>query len=281
MYHKRFWGAFDQNDFQTPWQKLDGIFTSAPAAIGWGNERVDVFGLGLDHAMYRNTAIGLGAWSTQWARIGGTFTSAASLIVVGGQLNLFARGDDFTCRGNHSDGTTWFGFQNHGGNLASPPVAVSWGPDRIDLFAIFNDGALWHRWWDSQIWNPWESLGGNYAGEPAAVSWAPGRLDVFAMGSDDCALHHHWFSGDTWSVPEVLDIGVKPGDGTRRIADRDLGRAEPDRGLRSHSAKPAPQRHLERLGVERGTLGQQHPLPAALFVLGGRSHRPDHALVFD
>ena len=50
MYHKRFWGAFDQNDFQTPWQSLDGIFTSAPAAIDWGNERVDVFGLGLDHA---------------------------------------------------------------------------------------------------------------------------------------------------------------------------------------------------------------------------------------
>jgi hypothetical protein len=213
LYHKRFWGAFDQNDFQTPWQKLDGIFTSAPAAIDWGNERVDVFGLGLDHAMYQKTAIGNGAWSTQWARLGGTFTSAASLIVVRNQLQLFARGNDFTCRGNHSDGTTWFGFQNHGGNLASPPVAVSWGPDRIDLFAIFNDGALWHRWWDGQIWNEWESLGGKYAGEPAAVSWAPGRLDVFVMGSDDRALHHHWFSGDTWSVPEVLNIGLNPGDG--------------------------------------------------------------------
>jgi hypothetical protein len=213
MYHKRFWGAFNQNDFQTPWQKLDGIFTSAPAAVGWANERVDVFGLGLDHAMYQKTVIGNGAWSAQWARLGGTFTSAASLVVVGNQLNLFTRGNDFTCRGNHGDGTTWFGFQNHGGNLASPPVAVSWGPNRIDLFAIFNDAALWHRWWDGQIWNEWESLGGKYAGEPAAVSWAPGRLDVFVMGSADRALHHHWFSGDAWSVPEVLNIGVNPGDG--------------------------------------------------------------------
>src|SRR5579885_2855667 len=179
MYHKRFWGTFDRNDNQNPWQNLGGIFTSAPAAIAWANERVDVFGLGTDHAMYQKTA----------------------------------RGNDFTCRGNHSDGTTWFGFQNHGGSLASPPVAVSWGPARIDLFAIFHDGALWHRWWDGQIWNEWESLGGNYVGEPAAVSWAPGRLDVFVTGASDRALHHHWFAGDTWSVPEVLNIGVNPGDG--------------------------------------------------------------------
>src|SRR5207248_11340011 len=32
MYHKRFLGTFDQDDLP-PWQKLDGIFTSAPAAI--------------------------------------------------------------------------------------------------------------------------------------------------------------------------------------------------------------------------------------------------------
>ncbi len=213
MYHKRFWGTFDRNDNQNPWQNLGGIFTSAPAAIAWANERVDVFGLGTDHAMYQKTAIGNGAWSANWQRLGGTFTSAASLVVTGNQLNLFARGNDFTCRGNHSDGTTWFGFQNHGGSLASPPVAVSWGPARIDLFAIFHDGALWHRWWDGQIWNEWESLGGNYVGEPAAVSWAPGRLDVFVTGASDRALHHHWFAGDTWSVPEVLNIGVNPGDG--------------------------------------------------------------------
>jgi hypothetical protein len=213
MYHKRFWGAFDQNDSQTPWQRLDGIFTSAPAAIGWANERVDVFGLGLDHAMYQKTAIGNGAWTAQWQRLGGTFTSAASLVVTGNRLNLFARGNDYTLRGNQSDGTTWFGFQNHGGSLASPPVAVSWGPNRIDLFAIFNDRALWHRWWDGQIWNDWESLGGKYAGEPAAVSWAPGRLDVFVLGADDRQLHHHWFTGDTWSVPEILNIGTNPGVG--------------------------------------------------------------------
>lgn len=127
------------------------------------------------------------------------------------QLDLFARGADFTLRGNQTDGTTWFGWQNHGGMLASPPVAVSWGPDRIDVFAIFKDGALWHRWWDGQIWNEWESLDGNYTGEPAAVSWSPGRLDVFTVDASDRSLRHHWFTGDTWSVPEGINIGSQEG----------------------------------------------------------------------
>jgi len=147
--------------------------------------------------MYVKTAIGE-HWTPDWLRLGGTFTSAAALVSRGPKLlDLFARGADFTLRGNHTDGTTWFGFQNHGGELASSPVAVSWGLDRIDIFAIFKDGALWHRWWDGQIWNDWESLGGNYMGEPAAVTSTPGRLDVFVLGAQDRELHHHSFSRET------------------------------------------------------------------------------------
>jgi hypothetical protein len=86
-------------------------------------------------------------------------------------------------------------------------VAVSWGPDRIDVFAIFKDGALWHLWWDGQIWNEWEWLGGAYVGEPAVATWGPGRLDVFAVDAATRSLRHHWFESDTWSQPEALSIG--------------------------------------------------------------------------
>lgn len=204
MYHKRYEGDVTAND-PSGWTSLGGVFTSAPAAIAWGTGRVDVFGLGTDHAMYQKTASG-GEWSANWVRLGGTFTSAASLVVSGSSLNLFARGNDFTLRGAQTtDGSTWSDFQNHGGNLASPPAAVSWGTNRIDVFAVFNDGSLNHIWWDGQIWNEWENLGGNYMGEPAAVSWGVGRLDVFVTGTDH-QLHHHWFDNNTWAVPEVLNV---------------------------------------------------------------------------
>jgi hypothetical protein len=215
MYHKYFLGSFDQNDL-SPWQSLSGVFTSAPAAIAWlDGGRVDVFGVGMDHAMYTKTCqTSADKWTDEWQRLGGAFTSAASLVSRGpNHLDLFARGADFTLRGNQTDGTTWFGWQNHGGSLASPPVAASWGPDRVDVFAIFKDGALWHRWWDGQIWNEWESLGGSYTGEPAVATCAPGRLDVFVVGAADRALYHHWFSNNTWSPspPETMPFGTQQG----------------------------------------------------------------------
>jgi hypothetical protein len=75
----------------------------------------------------------------------------------------------------------------------------------VDVFAIFKDGALGHRWWDGQLWNDWESLGGSYIGDPAVASWAPDRLDVFVVAAADHILNHYSFSNNTWSLPRPLD----------------------------------------------------------------------------
>lgn len=44
-------------------------------------------------------------------------------------------------------GLDWF---NHGGALKAPrpaPAVVTWGPNRLDVFAIKDDASLTHRWW--------------------------------------------------------------------------------------------------------------------------------------
>lgn len=71
------------------------------------------------------------------------------------------------------------------------PAAVSWGPDRIDLFGRGSDGAIYHNYWDGS-WHSFESLGGNFIYGPAASSWGPGRLDVFAVGTDGAIYHNYW-----------------------------------------------------------------------------------------
>ncbi len=71
------------------------------------------------------------------------------------------------------------------------PAAVSWGPDRIDLFGRSVDGAIYHNYWDGS-WHSFESLGGNFIYGPAVSSWAPGRLDVFAIGNDGALYHNYW-----------------------------------------------------------------------------------------
>ncbi len=97
----------------------------------------------------------------------------------------------------------WSGWESLGGIIESPPVAVSWGPDRLDIFAIGTDQALWHRWWDGSNWGGWESLGGVLTSTPSVVCWAPNRIDIFANGTDN-ALWHRWWDGSNWGGWESL-----------------------------------------------------------------------------
>ena len=87
-------------------------------------------------------------------------------------------------------------------------MAVSWGENRLDVFALADDGRLAHKWWDGILWNEWEYLGlqasgTNLVATPSAVAWGAERLDVFAS-ADDGAVYHFWFAGDTFEGPESL-----------------------------------------------------------------------------
>jgi hypothetical protein len=116
------------------------------------------------------------------------------------------------------DGSQWLtDWQNLGGSLASAPAAVTWGPDRLDAFAVTKDGSLGHRWWDGMIWNDWEDLGVTainhfYVGTPSVLSATPNRIDVLVLG-DDTDLYHLWLENGSWKGPEPVDPGHNPGAG--------------------------------------------------------------------
>ena len=92
-----------------------------------------------------------------------------------------------------------------GGTCASAPAVVTWAVDRMEVFAIFPDGALWDRYWDGTAWHPWESLGGSLdpARVPAAASW--GRIassSSHAAGRRDLAPLVGWIAlGGVERVP--------------------------------------------------------------------------------
>ena len=101
------------------------------------------------------------------------------------------------------DPASWGGWESLGGLLESPPRVVAWAPNRLDIFVVGTDSALWHRWWDGSSWGGWESLGGILASPPEVVSWNTNRLDVFALGTDH-ALWHRWWDGSSWGGWESL-----------------------------------------------------------------------------
>ncbi len=78
----------------------------------------------------------------------------------------------------------WGGWEGLGGVLVSQPHAVSWGPNRLDVFGVGTDHAVWHRWWDGSNWGGWESLGGSVISPVSATSWAANRLDLFVLGTN-------------------------------------------------------------------------------------------------
>ena len=80
--------------------------------------------------------------------------------------------------------------------------AVSWGSNRVDVFARGQDGALWHKW-RAPGWSRWESLGGALTSGPAAASRSSNRIDVFVRGTNAALWHKRW-TGSGWSAWESL-----------------------------------------------------------------------------
>lgn len=84
------------------------------------------------------------------------------------------------------------------------PAVVSWGSERIDVFARGLDKAAFHKAW-AQGWfpgpNEWEALGGGFESALALESWGPDRLDAFGVGLDKAMWHKAWAQG--WSPGQV------------------------------------------------------------------------------
>src|SRR5260370_42078249 len=80
--------------------------------------------------------------------------------------------------------------ENLGGPVVSVTVAVSWGPNRLDIFGVAAvSNHILHKAWDGSQWLPsktdWEDLGGRSGTRHAVTSSGRNRLDIFVTGFDD------------------------------------------------------------------------------------------------
>src|ERR1035438_5245772 len=96
-----------------------------------------------------------------------------------------------------------------GSTLEQEAIAVvAWGPNRLDVFGLGTDYAMYHKAWLGNSWQPqWEYLGGKFNSPPAVASWAANRLDVFGLGTDNAMYHKAWL-GNSWQ-PQWEGLGGK------------------------------------------------------------------------
>ena len=78
--------------------------------------------------------------------------------------------------------------------IQGEPEAVSWGQNRLDVFAWGVDGSLLHKSFDGakKVWTPsdgFEVLGGSLGGPPKAISEAVGSIHVAAYSKDSSLLY--------------------------------------------------------------------------------------------
>ena len=190
------------------WERLGGVFTSPPAVAAWGQNRLDIFGLGTDGAMYHKAWDGT-AWRPSpldWERLGGVFTSPPAVTAWGqNRLDIFGLGTDGAMYHKAWDGTAWrpslLDWERLGGVFTSPPAVTAWGQNRLDIFGLGTDGAMYHKAWDGAAWRPslldWERLGGVFTSPPAVTAWGQNRLDIFGLGTDGAMYHKAW-DGGAW-----------------------------------------------------------------------------------
>lgn len=211
MYHK-WWGGASWVGWEVTPAGSDRI-TSAPAAISWNTQRIDVFARGasgdLAHANYDT------GWSSSWETLGGQIVGAPTVSSwQQGRMDIFVQGTSASGPNMFHKWLSnfkWFDWEqtpvgnNH---ITSAPTAVSWASGRIDVFARGESGELLHCWFDGS-WHNWESLGGQIVGAPTVTSWSPGRLDIFAQGVNGSGpnMYHKWWSDNRWFNWELAPVG--------------------------------------------------------------------------
>jgi ABC-type taurine transport system substrate-binding protein len=181
---------------------------SSSPVVAWGANRLDVFVLGSNRALYHKWWNG-SAWGpslTGYEAMGGICTSSPQVVAWGAnRLDVFVTGTDSALYHKWWNGSAWgpsvTGYENMGGVCVGEPRVVSWGANRLDVFVIGTDRALYHKWWNGSAWGPsltgYERMGGICIGQPEVVAWGPNRLDVFVIGTDR-ALYHKWWNGSSW-----------------------------------------------------------------------------------
>ncbi len=101
-----------------------------------------MFGVGADHALWHRGLIG-GAWQA-WESLGGQLVSPVEVIGRASALDIFAVGLDGSLQTRHWDGSQWGAWTSLGGSIFSKVSAVSWSPNRLDVFGVGRDSSLLH-----------------------------------------------------------------------------------------------------------------------------------------
>jgi hypothetical protein len=150
------WQKYYNGSSWSDWQRIGQQIAAGtgPAAISTAPNRIDLFhrGLGSDfvHQWWDGT------WHSDALTYGFTMSGPGVASMSVNTIDVFMReGDGSLGRVEFRNGGSYGYLTGDRWPFApSDPDAVSWGPNRMDVFVRGTDNALWHTWWDGTAWRP-------------------------------------------------------------------------------------------------------------------------------
>ncbi|TGJ77147.1 hypothetical protein E0Z10_g10736 [Xylaria hypoxylon] len=208
---------FDGGNWGPSWEDdIDlGGGVDSVQTVSWGTNRLDIVG-NADNGTYLHKAwTGTDYYPTglQWEDLGGNFSSVPYIASWGSDrldiVGISAETDSLWHK--YWEGTTWSEWEDLGGGpFVGNPIATSWGPESLDLWATDKKGILNHKFWDGVKWNGWEKLGGKFSETPRVVHWSKGKIDIVGRNADDDKYYLKSFDGENWN-PSFRDWWVLSG----------------------------------------------------------------------
>jgi len=161
------------------WRILSGVAAGGTGvgAVSRDPDKLDVFVVGTNGGIYTaawDQHVGKAQWRGWW-RIGtGVARPDSGVAVVSrhpSKLDVFVVGTNggiYTAAWDqHAGGAQWRGWWRIGAGVAAPGsgiAAVSRDPEKLDVFVVGLDGAIWTAAWDGRVaageWRGWWRIGG-------------------------------------------------------------------------------------------------------------------------
>ena len=169
LYHK-WWNGSAWGPSVTGYEPMGGKII-ADRGRRLGPNRLDVFVVGTDSALPQVVErLGVGSLRHR-VRADGPRSSASRGRRLGAEPLGRVRGRDGLRAlpqvvERIGVGSSVTGYEPMGGKILGRPRVVAWGPNRLDVFVVGTDSALYHKWWDGSAWHP------------SVTGWADGRVIV-------------------------------------------------------------------------------------------------------
>ncbi|KAK8091292.1 hypothetical protein PG994_000797 [Apiospora phragmitis] len=204
--HKYFGGG----QWGPSWEGADDLggqhdHIEAVSSLSWGKDRLDIVGR-TKNGSYVHKAWTGHDWfpaGDKWEDFGGEFFSDPALVSwAEGRLDVIGLAANASLMHKYYQGGEWSAWEDLGGpGFIGNPRATSWGPDRMDFWAIdSSEGSLHHLYWDGQGYAAeWENLGGEFTDTPRVVHWKPDHVDTVGKSLDDGKLRIKNFDDGSWN----------------------------------------------------------------------------------